>query len=87
MRKRPAATSLAFFGIGLVLFIGGVAGIIAGHGVKSWAGIGVVFIGLALMVWLLGWLSSMNVTSGSDREREEAARDYFTQHGHWPGEG
>lgn len=48
--------------------------------------LGVVFIIIALMVWLLNWLMRMNRTDGADRAKEEDARDYLRTHGHWPDE-
>ena len=41
---------------------------------------------LALMVWLINWLFRLSVESNRDREKEEQAREYFDQHGRWPGE-
>jgi hypothetical protein len=35
---------------------------------------------------MINWLFRMSVSSNSDREREEAARRYFSEHGHWPDE-
>lgn len=70
-----------------LLIIAGVVGIIIGHGRTSAAGAGVVFLGTALMVVLTNWMFSLNVSSNTDREREEAARDFFSEHGYWPGEG
>jgi hypothetical protein len=85
-RRRIGRLSLAWFLMGFVLFVVGVVGIVIGHGHKTAAGAGVVILGLAAMVWLLGWLASMNGESSDDRRREEEARQYFTEHGHWPGE-
>jgi hypothetical protein len=50
------------------------------------AGAGVVLLGIALMVWMLGWLFRMSIASNRDRELEEAAREHFTRTGRWPGE-
>jgi hypothetical protein len=35
-------------------------------------------------VLLLNLLFRMGVEGDRDREREEAARRYFDEHGHWP---
>ena len=40
----------------------------------------------AVIVWMINWMFRMSVESNRDREREEAARDYFTEHGRWPDE-
>ncbi|MGO9902206.1 MAG: DUF6903 family protein [Solirubrobacteraceae bacterium] len=71
----------------LVLFVVGVVLIIVGHARTSAAGAGVVLLGTALMVVLIDWLARLGISSGPDREREEAARQYFDRTGHWPDEG
>ena len=35
----------------------------------------------------IGWLIRMTYDSKGDRDKEDAAREYLAQHGHWPGEG
>jgi hypothetical protein len=54
------------------------------HAVESGLGVGLLIV--ALIVWMLNWMFRMSVDSNRDREREEAARDYFTEHGRWPDE-
>jgi hypothetical protein len=70
----------------VLLAIAGVVGLIVGHGSTPAAGIGVVLLGLALMVIMIDWLFRLSVESNRDREREEAARQYFDRTGHWPDE-
>lgn len=74
-------------GVPAMLVVVGVIGIVIGHGKTAAAGAGVVLIGIAAMVWLLGWLFRLSLSSNRDRDREEEARDYYSKHGHWPGEG
>jgi hypothetical protein len=45
-----------------------------------------VLVGAGLSVYLLNWLYRFGVAGDSDREREEAARRYFDEHGRWPDE-
>ena len=47
---------------------------------------GAMVIGAGLSVWLLNLLYRMGVTGDRDRASEDAARDYFDRHGHWPDE-
>ena len=37
-------------------------------------------------VGLIGFLIYMAFDGAGDREAEEAARDYYSEHGHWPDE-
>ena len=42
--------------------------------------------GAALSVLLLNWLFRAGVRGDRERESEQAARDYYAEHGRWPGE-
>lgn len=67
--------------------IGGVAAIVVGGGTDSGvSAIGVGLLIVALIVWLLNWMYRLSVSSNRDRDREEAARRYFDEHGRWPDE-
>jgi threonine/homoserine/homoserine lactone efflux protein len=87
----PAGRGMWFvrYGLPLLLLVSG--GVLIGLGHASTrspaATTGLVLAGLALTVWMLNWLFRMSIESNQDREKEEQARDYFTRHGHWPGEG
>ena len=72
----------------LTIAVAGVVLIVAGHARASSpvAAAGVALLIVALIVWLLNLLFRMSVQSNLDREREEAARRYFDEHGRWPGE-
>ena len=80
----------------LAIAAAGVVMIIVGHGRSrgsgatslgnSVAAAGVALIIAALIVWMLTWMYRMSVQSNREREDEEAARDYFERHGHWPDE-
>jgi hypothetical protein len=50
------------------------------------SGAGVALIGCAVMVVLLNLFLRLGVRDTADREREEAAREYFDRHGRWPDE-
>ena len=55
----------------------------AGHdALLTVAGVGLVII--AVIVVMFDWMMRMNTSSGKDRDREEAARNYFARTGHWP---
>ncbi len=80
----------------VVIAVAGVALIVVGqatggatntHGRSSTiAAAGVALIIAAIIVWMLNWMYRMSVESNREREQEEAAREYFDRHGHWPEE-
>jgi hypothetical protein len=44
----------------------------------------VLFIGVAGSILLLNVLYRIGVSGDAERDREEAARTYFDEHGRWP---
>jgi drug/metabolite transporter (DMT)-like permease len=66
--------------------IAGVALIVIGRGHTGAAAVGVGFLLVALIVWMINWMYRMSIDSNRERDREEAARDYFSEHGRWPDE-
>jgi hypothetical protein len=70
----------------IAIAVAGVVLIFIGHGKTSAAGAGVGLVLVGLTVWLLNWFFRMSVESSDDRDREEAARRYFDEHGRWPDE-
>lgn len=51
----------------------------------NWEG-GAAVMGAGLSVLLLNFLYRMGVEGDKDRGREERARRYYDEHGHWPDE-
>ena len=70
----------------LAIAVAGVVAIVVGHGTNGTAAAGVGLLLVALIVWMVNWMYRMSVDSNREREREEAAREYFTEHGRWPDE-
>jgi hypothetical protein len=70
------------YGIPLALLIAGtiVSATAGGVGVAA----GALFISAATAVLLLNVLYRMGVEGDKERDREEAARAYFDEHGRWP---
>jgi hypothetical protein len=68
------------YGIPLVLVI---AGVVAGAVTGSFAA-SALFFGAGSAVLLLNVLYQIGVQGDRDRDREEAARAYFDEHGRWP---
>lgn len=77
---RPVAVLAVRYGIPAVLILAGqVIAIVTGDAV-SWAG----FTGAGLALLLIGALVRIGIEGDRERDREEAARDYFSKHGRWP---
>ena len=87
MKVGRAALWAVRYGLPIVLSVSGIVGFFASDGKGALAGGSVVMIGLGITVWMINWLIRMTYDSKDDRDKEEAAREYFTQHGRWPGEG
>lgn len=61
-------------------------GIIVAHPNSAALEGGMGFIGAGIAVFLLNGLFRMGTHGDHERTREEQARDYFADHGHWPDE-
>jgi uncharacterized membrane protein YoaK (UPF0700 family) len=68
------------YGIPLVLFIAGVVVSGLGGGLVA----GALFFSAASAVLLLNVLYRIGVEGDKERDKEEAARAYFDEHGRWP---
>jgi hypothetical protein len=73
------------YGVAIALVIAGQVVLVADSGPRGagWEGWG-LFTGAGLAVLLLNLLFRMGVEGDRDREREEAARRHFDEHGRWP---
>jgi hypothetical protein len=70
----------------LGIIAGGVVAIMAtGGSVEGWEGGGAI-IGAGLSVWLLNFFFRVGVHGDRERDAEDAAREFYTQHGYWPDE-
>jgi hypothetical protein len=70
------------YGIPLLLLIVGVVVSATAGGVGIAAG--ALFFSAASAVLLLNVLYRIGVEGDKERDREEAAREYFDEHGRWP---
>jgi len=77
----PITLNAVRYGIPAVLFIAGI--VVSGIGSVA---AGALFISAATAVLLLNFLFRIGVEGDKERDREEAARRYFDEHGRWPGE-
>jgi hypothetical protein len=73
------------YGIGIVLCIAGLVLLVlnpGGFGVEGFA----MADGAGLSVLMLNGLYRLGISGDRERQREEDARRYLAQHGHWPDE-
>ncbi len=77
--------ALARIGVPVALLLMGVGMLAFGSEAARWDGF-FMAVGAALSVLFLNWLFRQGVRGDEDRASEEAAREYFTRHGHWPDE-
>lgn len=69
----------------IVIVAGFAAAIIGGFSdvaLEGSAGI----VGAGASIWLMNYLWRLGVSGDRDRDREQAARAYFDEHGYWPDE-
>jgi hypothetical protein len=77
----PITLNAVRYGIPAVLFIAGVI-----VSAVASAAAGALFISAGTAVFLLNFLFRIGVEGDKERDREEAARRYFDEHGRWPGD-
>ena len=70
------------YGLPAAIFLVGV--IVTAVGGRSGLTAGAMFISAATAVLLLNLLFRIGVEGDKERDREEAARRYFDEHGRWP---
>ena len=70
------------YGIPLVLFVAGAIVTVTAGNVGLAAG--ALFFSAASAILLLNVLYRIGVEGDKERDAEEAAREYFDKHGHWP---
>jgi hypothetical protein len=70
----------------ILIMVGGVIAIVASGGSEAgWEG-GVAIIAAGASVWLLNIIFRVGVQGERDRDAEDAARDFYAEHGYWPDE-
>jgi hypothetical protein len=67
-----------------IVVLGGLVVMAFGSEADLEGGAGIVSAGLA--VYAMSWLYRASVDGDRTRDEEEAARDYFGEHGRWPDE-
>ena len=70
----------------LAIIAGGFIVIVATGGSETGLEGGAGIIGAGASVWLLNWIFRVGVQGEKDRDAEDEARDFYTEHGYWPDE-
>ena len=73
------------YGLPAVLVLAGFAVLIVDNGARRFDGFAML-VGAGLSIALLNVLFRVGATGDREREDEERARDFFSEHGHWPDE-
>ena len=73
------------YGLGLIGIVTGIVLLVLNPGGFGVEGFGLAW-GAGLSVLMLNWLFRVGVAGERDREREEEARRYLEEHGHWADE-
>ena len=68
------------YGIPALFIVAGQVVLITTGDTVNWAG----FTGAGLAILLIGALLRIGTEGDKERDREEAAREYFDRHGRWP---
>ena len=77
--------SIVRYGLPAALILAGFVLLVTVNGSLRWDG-WAMCVGAGLAVLLLNWLVRFGMEGDKDRDKEAAARDYLTEHGHWPDE-
>jgi hypothetical protein len=83
--RTPVLASVRYLLPLTVVAAGIVAVVLGGFSVVSLEG-AAQLVGAGLSILLLNVLIRIGISGDEDREAEDAAREFFTQHGHWPDE-
>ena len=82
--RRPSAWLIGVrYGIPAALIIGGIVLAVVGSGDQRIEGLA-MGVGAGLSVLLLNTLYRVGVQGEAEREQEDAAREYYAEHGKWP---
>jgi len=81
----PMGMHVVRYGIPAILIVAGFVVLFVVDDPAMWVG-GAALVGAGLAVLLLNWLFRVGAEGDRERQDEEAARDFFSEHGHWPDE-
>ena len=68
----------------VAIVAGGLVAIVAPGGSLSGVEGGVAIIAAGIAVWMLNVIFRVGVAGERERDAEDAARDFYAEHGYWP---
>jgi UPF0716 family protein affecting phage T7 exclusion len=80
-RKHYAQLSVRL-GLPLLLLIAGIVLLV----IPGTAALGIALVVIAPLVWIANLLMRLGLSSQDDRDREQAARQFYTREHRWPDE-
>ena len=80
--RRSWPLTLVRYVLPALIVVAGLVVMAFGSEIDLEGGASIVSAGLA--IYLLNWLFRLGVAGDRERDAEDAARDYFDRHGHWP---
>ncbi len=84
-RKRWLLIAMRY-GVPLVVFVAGLVILLADADRDTALEASFTFFGAAIAILLLNVFFRIGMRGDNERDREEDARRYFDEHGHWPDE-
>jgi hypothetical protein len=78
--------SLVRYGLPALIFLAGSVVMAVDHDKQRGVEIGSMLMGAAFAVLLISLFMRIGIEGEKDRDREEAARVFFDEHGYWPDE-
>jgi hypothetical protein len=83
--RKPWLLEVVRYGLPATVALAGVVVMCLGGESDLEGGAGIISAGLA--IYFINWLFRVGAAGDSERAAEQSAREYFSAHGHWPGEG
>jgi hypothetical protein len=74
------------YGVPGLMFLTGLLILMIDSDSQRGVDVGLMFIGMAIAVYLMGLFFRIGVDGEKDRDAEDAARTFFDEHGYWPDE-
>jgi hypothetical protein len=78
--------SFVRYGLPGLIFLSGCIAMAVDHDAQRGVEIGSMLMGSAFAVLLLNFFFRIGAEGDNDRDKEEAARVFFDEHGYWPDE-